>query len=150
VKTIKIKVAIAGVGNCASSLVQGVEYYRNSTRESDIPGLMHTIFGGYKVKDISFVAAFDVNTLKIGKDLSEAIFTEPNCCVRFANVPKNGVKVLLGPILDGVASHMKKPFKAYSQDADPVDVVEYLAKPEALMSLREPRVHIRIIPCCHC
>jgi myo-inositol-1-phosphate synthase len=127
----KIKVAIAGVGNCASALVQGVEYYGNSTTESEVPGLMHANFGGYKVKDISFVAAFDVNELKIGKDLSEAIFAEPNCCVKFANVPKNGVKVLPGPLSDGVAMHMNKPFNAYSQDADPVDVADVLREVDA-------------------
>ena len=132
-EAVEIKVAIAGVGNCASALVQGIEYYRNSTRESSIPGLMHANFGGYKVGDISFVAAFDVNTLKIGKDLSEAIFTEPNCCVRFANVPKNGVKVLPGPALDGVAPHMSEPFKAYNADADPVDVANVLRETDADM-----------------
>jgi len=129
----KIKVAIAGIGNCASALVQGIEYYKNSNPKSTIPGLMHTDINGYKIKDISFVAAFDVNQLKIGKDLSEAIFAEPNCCVKFADVPKNGVKVLPGPILDGVASHMNEPFKAYSQDADPVDVAEVLKEVDADM-----------------
>ncbi|MFQ6064837.1 MAG: inositol-3-phosphate synthase [Candidatus Bathyarchaeia archaeon] len=127
----KINVAIAGVGNCASALVQGVEYYKNSDPEPSVPGLMHPNFGGYRVEDISFVAAFDVNELKIEKDLSEAIFAEPNCCVKFANVPKNGVKVLPGPILDGVASHMNDPFKVYSQDADPVSVADVLGDVDA-------------------
>ena len=78
-----IRVAIAGIGNCASALIQGVEYYKNANDRDRIPGLMHVNFGGYKIKDIKFVAAFEVNRLKIGKDLSEAIFTEPNCCYKF-------------------------------------------------------------------
>ncbi len=121
----RIKVAIAGVGNCASALVQGVYYYRNG---GDLPGLMHEDFGGYKVTDIEFVAAFDVNKDKIGRDLGEAIFAEPNCCVKFADVPRLGVEVLPAPILDGVAPHMVKPFKAYNDgdSIDPVDVAEVL------------------------
>lgn len=125
----KIRVALVGVGNCASALVQGAKYYRN-TKEGDlVPGLMHIDFGGYHVSDIEFVAAFDVNRLKIGKDLSEAVFAEPNCCARFANpVPKMGIEVLPGPILDGVAPHMKEPFKAYeyTQTEYPQDVSSVL------------------------
>ncbi|RLI25021.1 inositol-3-phosphate synthase, partial [Candidatus Bathyarchaeota archaeon] len=75
---LKIRVAIAGVGNCASALVQGVYYYRNAREDDRVPGIMHVDFGGYHIGDIEFVAAFDVNKLKIGKDLSEAIFAEPN------------------------------------------------------------------------
>jgi len=128
----KIRVAIAGVGNCASALVQGVHYYEN-IKEDNVPGIMHVDFGGYHIRDIEFVAAFDVNRYKIGKDLSEAIFTEPNCCARFANpVPKLGVKVLPGPILDGVAPHMRKPFKV-DLDDDPVDVAEALRDADADM-----------------
>ncbi|RLI13728.1 inositol-3-phosphate synthase, partial [Candidatus Bathyarchaeota archaeon] len=128
----RIKVAIAGVGNCASALVQGVYYYRKG---NNLPGLMREDFGGYKVTDIEFVAAFDVNREKIGKDLSEAIFTEPNCCVKFADVPKLGVKVLPAPILDGVAPHMKEPFRVYGDDTDPVDVAEVLKEVDADMLL---------------
>ncbi|MCD6256311.1 MAG: hypothetical protein J7J44_08600, partial [Deltaproteobacteria bacterium] len=76
----EIRVAIAGVGNCASALIQGVEYYKNAKEGEFVPGLMHVNFGGYHIRDIKFVAAFEVNKLKIGKDLSEAIFAEPNCC----------------------------------------------------------------------
>jgi myo-inositol-1-phosphate synthase len=128
-----IKVAIAGIGNCASALVQGVEYYKNAKDGEVIPGLMHVNFGGYHVRDIRFVAAFDVNKLKIGKDLGEAIFTEPNCCVRFVDsMPKIGVKVLPGPILDGVAPHMREPFKAYSEsELEPVDVSSVLKETQA-------------------
>ena len=88
----KIKVAIAGLGSCASALIQGVEYYRNQ-KEGEIPGLMHVNFGGYHIDDIEFVAAFDVNSLKIGKDISEAIFAHPNLCAKYADVPQTGVKV---------------------------------------------------------
>ena len=128
----RIKVAIAGVGNCASALVQGIYYYRNG---GNLPGLMHEDFGGYKVADIEFVAAFDVNRDKIGRDLAEAIFMEPNCCVKFADVPKLGVEVLPAPVLDGVAPHMKEPFKVYDDDVDPVDVAEVLADVGADMLL---------------
>ena len=131
----KIKVAIAGVGNCASALVQGIEYYKNAEENSEVPGLMHVNFGGYHIRDIDFVAAFDVNKLKIGRDLSEAIFAEPNCCVRFANMPNLGVKVLPGPILDGVAAHMKIPFNVYSEDEDPANVADALEESQADMLL---------------
>jgi len=130
----EIRVALAGVGNCASALVQGVKYYKDAKEDDVVPGLMHVNFGGYHIRDIRFVAAFDVNRAKIGKDLSEAIFTEPNCCVRFANpIPKLGVKVLPGPVLDGVAPHMKEPFKVYTLDDDPVDVAAALKEAEADM-----------------
>ncbi|MFB0543585.1 MAG: inositol-3-phosphate synthase, partial [Candidatus Bathyarchaeia archaeon] len=109
----KIRVAIAGLGNCASSLVQGVEFYKDRLEE-DIPGLMHVNFGGYFVRDIEFVAAFEVNTLKIGRDISEAIFAEPNE-VKFAEVPPLGVEVMPGPVLDGVAPHMRDSFKLYDE-----------------------------------
>jgi myo-inositol-1-phosphate synthase len=112
----EVRVAIAGVGNCASALVQGVEYYRNVKQETKVPGLMHVNFGGYHIRDIKFVAAFEVNKQKIGKDLSQAIFTEPNSCAKFAEVPKNGVKVLPAPVLDGVAPHMRKAFKVYEEE----------------------------------
>jgi len=128
----RIKVAIAGVGNCASALVQGVYYYRDG---GNLPGLMHEDFGGYRVTDIEFVAAFDVNRDKIGRDLGEAIFMEPNCCVKFADVPKLGVEVLPAPVLDGVAPHMKEPFRVYDDDVDPVDVAEVLADVDADMLL---------------
>ena len=81
-----IRVAIAGVGNCASSLVQGVEYYKDTKDEDKIPGLMHNNFGGYRVRDIEFVTAFDVDALKVGKDLSEAIEASQNNTIKFADV----------------------------------------------------------------
>ncbi len=104
----KIRVAIAGVGNCASSLVQGLHYYRSVAGSDEaVPGLMHNVMGGYKISDIGVVAAFDVDKRKVGKDLSEAVFAEPNCTKKFSNVPKTGITVMKGPVLDGVAEHMK-------------------------------------------
>ncbi len=102
----KIRIAIAGVGNCASSLVQGIEFYRERGELAPV-GLMHLDLGGYRPEDIEVVAAFDVDTRKIGRDLSEAIFAEPNCTTRFQDdLPETGVSVEMGPILDGFAAHM--------------------------------------------
>jgi len=130
----EIRVAIAGVGNCASALIQGVEYYRDVREDVTVPGLMHVNFGGYQIRDIKFVAGFDVNRNKIGKDLAEAIFTKPNCCVKFAEVPPLDVKVLPAPILDGVAEHMKEPFNVYNEgEIKLVDVVETLKATRADM-----------------
>jgi len=128
----EIRVAIAGVGNCASALVQGVEYYKNVTEETKVPGLMHVNFGGYHIKDIRFVAAFEVNKQKIGKDLGDAIFTEPNCCAVFSKVPRLGVKVLAGPILDSVAAHMWESFKVYDKrKVESANVADALKEAEA-------------------
>ncbi len=112
----EIRVAVAGVGNCASALIQGVEYYKDAKENVAVHGLMHVNFGGYHIRDIKFVAAFDVNKNKIGRDLAEAIFVEPNCCARFAGVPPLGVKVSPAPILDGVAEHMKTGFRVYNDN----------------------------------
>jgi len=103
----KIKVAVVGVGNCASSLIQGIEYYRHKEDEEHI-GLMHYDLGGYNPQDIGVVAAFDIDKRKVGKDLAEAIFALPNCTTVFCNdVPSNGIKVHMGRIMDGFAEHMK-------------------------------------------
>ena len=104
----KISVAIAGVGNCASSLVQGIYYYKAvSSNHELVPGLMHNVLGGYKISDIKPVAAFDIDKRKVGKDLSQAVFSKPNCTTVFQkNVPRLGVEVQMGPVLDGVAPHM--------------------------------------------
>lgn len=127
-----IRVAVAGVGNCASALVQGVEYYKNVTEKEKVPGLMHVNFGGYHIHDIKFVAAFEVNKRKIGRDLGDAILGEPNCCAKFAEVPKLNVQVFASPIFDGVASHMRKTFHVYNEkETKPVDVAEELKKAEA-------------------
>ena len=103
----KIRIAIVGVGNCASSLVQGIAYYRGKSRHDAI-GLMHWEIGGYRPQDIEVVAAFDIDVRKVGKDVSEAIFEPPNCTTVFCeDLPKAGVRVGMGCILDGVADHMK-------------------------------------------
>jgi myo-inositol-1-phosphate synthase len=140
----EIRVAIAGVGNCASALVQGVEFYKNLSEKAKIPGLMHVNFGGYHVRDIHFVAAFDVNKQKIGKDLSEAIFAEPNCCAKFTDVPNLGVKVSAAPILDGVAFHMKTPFKIYNEEKMHPPEVKYI------LNEVEAEVLINLIPVGSC
>ena len=130
----EIRAAIVGVGNSASALVQGTQYYRDAKEGTEVPGLMHVNFGGYHIRDIRFVAAFEVNTNKIGKDLSEAIFTEPNCVAKFADVPNLGVKVSAAPVLDGAAEHMKEVFSVYKEgEVDPADVVDVLKKSKANM-----------------
>src|SRR5437879_13070929 len=121
----KIKVALAGVGNCASALIQGIQYYRKNppTNNGLTTGLMHPSVGPYKVEDVTFVAAFEVNKKKIGADLSKAIFTEPNSAPKISDVPDMNVTVKPGPILDGVAPHMKEAFHVYSKSrSKPVDV----------------------------
>src|SRR4030042_283698 len=131
-KLTRIRVALVGVGNSASALIQGVQYYKDAREDITVPGLMHVNFGGYHVRDVSFVAAFEVNKKKIGKDLAEAIFTEPNCCAKFADVPPLGVRVSPAPIMDGVADHMKETFSVYKEDEiKPVDVAETLKKAKA-------------------
>ncbi|MCH7963674.1 MAG: inositol-3-phosphate synthase [Bacteroidetes bacterium] len=103
-----IRIAIAGIGNCASSLIQGVHYYKNKSKEEAI-GLMHWEIGGYKPSDIEVVAAFDIDKRKVGKDVNQAIFERPNCTTVFCNqLPESGMIVQMGRILDGVADHMKE------------------------------------------
>ncbi len=132
----EIRVAISGVGNCASSLVQGVYYY-NSVKNSDelIPGLMHNVFAGYSIKDIKFVAAFDIDKRKVGKDLSQAIFEKPNCTTVFQkDVPEQNVIVQKGPVLDGFASHMEnydESKRFVVSDENAVDVVKVLKEVKA-------------------
>lgn len=104
----QINVAIIGVGNCASSLVQGVHKYREAPDDVFIPGLMHTVLGGYHIADINFVAAFDIDANKVGKDLAEAIFTDPNNTVKFADVPKTGVTVERGMTHDGLGKYLSQ------------------------------------------
>ena len=122
----EIRVALVGVGNSASALVQGVQYYKDAKDDTSVPGLMHVKFGPYHVRDVKFVAAFEVNKDKIGKDLSKAIFTAPNCCEKFADVPDLNVKVTGGPVLDGVADHMKQTFNVYQKEETPAHVVDVL------------------------
>ena len=102
----RIRAAIIGVGNCASSLVQGVHYYRNAKPGERIPGIMHVDLGGYHIRDVDFVAAFDVDRNKVGKDLAEAIYAPPNNTYRFADVPRTGVKVSRGMTHDGIGKYL--------------------------------------------
>lgn len=107
----KIRVAIIGVGNCASSLIQGVEYYKNASETDFIPGVMHVNLGGYHIRDIEFVAAFDIDRNKVGKELSEAIFTRPNNTTKFAEVPRLNVKVERGMTHDGLGKYLSEIIK---------------------------------------
>src|SRR5213596_1759574 len=104
----RIRVAIIGVGNCASSLVQGVHYYRNAKPGDRVPGIMHVDLGGYHIRDVDFVAAFDVDRNKVGKDLADAIYQAPNNTYRFADVPRTGVKVSRGMTHDGIGKYLSK------------------------------------------
>lgn len=119
-----IRVAIAGVGNCASSLVQGIEYYRDADPTESVPGLMHVSLGGYHVGDVQFVAAFDVDAAKVGLDLGKAIFAGQNNTVRFAPVGELGITVQRGPTFDGLGKYYRQTIE--ESPADPVDVVEVL------------------------
>jgi len=116
----KVRVAIIGVGNCASSLVQGVHYYRDAKPGDDIPGIMHVDIGGYHLRDIDFVAAFDVDKNKVGKDLADAIYTKPNNTYRFADVPKTGVKVSRGMTLDGIGKYLSKVIEKAPGETDDI------------------------------
>ena len=121
----KINVAIIGAGNCASSLVQGVYYYRNAAESDFIPGLMHVNLGGYHISDINFVAAFDIDKNKVGKDLAEAIFTLPNNTMKFCDVPKTGVKVERGMTHDGLGKYLSQVItKAPGATADIVGILK--------------------------
>ncbi|MBI4267001.1 MAG: inositol-3-phosphate synthase [Chloroflexi bacterium] len=127
----KINVAIIGVGNCACALVQGVHYYRKAKESEFVPGLMHVNLGGYHVSDINFVAAFDIDKNKVGKDLSEAIFTPPNNTFKFCDVPTTGVKVQRGMTHDGLGKYLSQVIqKAPGPTADIVKI------------LRETKTHI--------
>jgi myo-inositol-1-phosphate synthase len=119
-----IRVALVGVGNCASSLVQGVEYYRHASPDERVPGLMHVQFGEYHVGDLEFVAAFDVDTKKVGLDLADAIHASENNTITFADVPRTDVTVQRGPTLDGLGDYYRQTIT--ESDAQPVDVVAAL------------------------
>lgn len=129
-----IRVAIAGVGNCASSLVQGVQFYADADPSSRVPGLMHVQFGDYHVSDLEFVAAFDVDAKKVGFDLSEAIGASENNTIKIADVPPLGVTVQRGPTLDGIGKYYAETIE--ESDAAAVDVVQVLkdAKVDVLVS----------------
>jgi myo-inositol-1-phosphate synthase len=129
-----VRVAIVGVGNCASSLVQGVEYYKDADPQTRVPGLMHVQFGDYHVRDVEFVAAFDVDAKKVGRDLSEAIFASENNTIKIADVPPTGVTVQRGHTYDGLGYYYRQTISE-SEEA-PVDVVQALkdAKVDVLVS----------------
>src|ERR1700726_2416550 len=120
----KVRVAIVGVGNCASSLVQGVEFYKEAKATERVPGLMHPVLGPYHVRDIEFTAAFDVNRTKVGRPLAEAIFAEPNNTQRFANVPGTAAQVFRGPTHDGLGKYLGRSLELAS--GEPVNVEEVL------------------------
>ncbi len=121
-----IKVALAGIGNCSSSLVQGVQYYKDADPSEEVPGLMHVVLGGYHVGDVEFVAAFDVDAAKVGEDLGKAIFSSKNNTIKFANVGEIGVEVKRGPTLDGLGKYYRQVVE--ESPLDPVDVAEELRR----------------------
>ncbi|MDA8103294.1 MAG: inositol-3-phosphate synthase [Nitrospiraceae bacterium] len=120
----KVRVAIAGMGNCANSLIQGVEYYRNAPADEQVPGLMHVALGGYHVGDIEFVAAFDIDATKVGVDMSKAMWGGMNNTIKFADVADLGVMVMRGPTLDGLGKYYRNAIE--ESPAEPVDVVRVL------------------------
>ena len=125
----KVNLAIVGVGNCASSLVQGLEYYREADPTGTVPGLMHVDLGGYHVSDVEIVAAFDVDAKKVGTDVAEAIVSEPNNTIRFAEVPLTGVTVQRGPTFDGLGRYYRETID--ESELPPVDVSRTLREAEA-------------------
>ncbi len=124
-----VRVAIVGVGNCATSLIQGVEYYKDADPDANVPGLMHVKFGEYHVSDVQFVAAFDVDAKKVGFDLSDAINNSENNTIKIADVPPTGVTVQRGPTLDGLGKYYLETID--ESDHDPVDVVAALKESQA-------------------
>jgi myo-inositol-1-phosphate synthase len=123
-----VRVAIVGVGNCASSLIQGVEYYRNADPTDRVPGLMHVTFGDYHVSDVKFVAAFDVDAKKVGMDLAEAIVASENNTLTLCDVPPTGVPVQRGPTFDGLGQYYREIID--ESEAEPVDVAQALRDAE--------------------
>ena len=124
-----VRVAIVGVGNCASSLVQGVEYYKDANPEARVPGLMHVQIGEYHVSDVEFVAAFDVDAKKVGQDLAHAIVASENNTIKIADVPPTGITVQRGPTLDGLGKYYLETIT--ESDDEPVDVVQVLRDAKA-------------------
>src|SRR5437764_8937996 len=130
----KSRVAIIGVGNCASSLVQGVQFYREASPDDFVPGLMHVDLGGYHPRDIEFTAAFDVSAHKVGLDLSEAIFAEPNNTLRFAEVPHLGCPVYRGMTHDGLGTYLKDVVPKSDRSTDDIVGILTVTKPDVVVS----------------
>jgi len=133
----KIKIALIGVGNCASAIVQGFYYYRNVEEEDEAIGLRHPFLGGYLPRDIEFVSAFDIDSRKVGIDLSKAIFSTPNNAIKFAEPPQMNVPVLKGPVLDGVGKYLKQVIKI--DESKEVDVAKNLRE-------RNAKIVINLLP----
>jgi myo-inositol-1-phosphate synthase len=125
----EVRVAIVGLGNCANSLIQGVEYYKNAPDDEQVPGLMHVRLGGYHVSDIKFVAAFDVDSKKVGLDISDAMWASENNTIKFSEVPNKNLKVLRGPTLDGLGRYYRETISESTEEA--VDVVQVLKDTKA-------------------
>ena len=125
----KVRLAIVGVGNCASSLIQGLEYYKDANTQERVPGLMHVDLGGYHIRDIEVVAAFDVDAKKVGTDISEAVFCEPNNTIKFSDVPPTGVTVGRGHTLDGLGTFYRDVITESDQPED--DIVKVLRETQA-------------------
>lgn len=122
----QIKIALVGIGNCASSLIQGLEYYKWVDDQSGfVPGIIHNTIGVYKISDIKIVAAFDVDNNKVGKDISEAIFSSPNCAINFCKVPRKNVEVKRGPLLDGIGPLLKQKISVNPKKPE-IDIVQDL------------------------
>jgi len=130
----KVRVAIAGMGNCANSLIQGVEYYKDADESLKVPGLMHINLGGYHVGDVEFVAAFDVDATKVGQDMAKAMWAGMNNTIQFVEVPDLGVEVMRGPTFDGLGEYYVKEIEESA--AEPVDVVQVIkdSKADVLVS----------------
>src|SRR5437879_611790 len=120
----KVRLAIVGIGNCASALIQGLEDYKDARPEERAPGLMHVEVGGYHVRDVEVVAAFDVDAKKVGADVSEAVFSEPNNTIRFSDVPLTGVAVSRGHTLDGLGAYYRDTIT--ESDRSEADVVQVI------------------------
>ena len=125
----KVRVAIAGLGNCANSLIQGVEYYKDADPELNVPGLMHVQLGDYHVGDVEFVAAFDVDASKVGQDIAKAMWAGQNNTIQFAEVGDLGIEVLRGPTLDGLGQYYVD--QVDESPVEPVDVAAALRDAEA-------------------
>ena len=125
----EVRVAIVGLGNCANSLIQGVEYYKNAPDDEQVPGLMHVRLGGYHISDIKFVAAFDVDSKKVGLDISDAMWASENNTIKFSEVPNKNLKVLRGPTLDGLGRYYRETISESTEET--VDVVQVLKDTKA-------------------